>query len=1331
MAQIDSKQNIQSALAAFKTGSLSQNAITLFDALGYNTTRQQPFQQKTWAYFNDYYVSDNSNFNSEAAKVSQWQSVDLLFQLSIDEVSDQQTLFATHQVEQTIIESYLFFALELIPEAYSRTELAHITREINKVFSMPVMILFKHGDNITLSVINRRLHKTNTLKDVLEKVTLIKDIAINQTHRAHIEILSDLSFAKIRKDYKVSNFVELHNAWQKILDTKQLNKKFYKELSQWYFWAITKVYFPSSTAEEQAGGIFAQDDKVQEHNAKNLIRLLTRILFVWFIKEKDLIPDELFDETYIREHLITDFSPKKDENISRQKQHSKYYRAILQNLFFATLNQTAGKRVFRNDKQHRNVTQLMRYENYFKDPQVFLKLVEDKVPFMSGGLFECLDRPDPLLKGRQGGDVILYEDGFSDRPDNLLRVPDYIFFDGDQHADLSVELGDKKQKDVRIYGLINILKAYKFTVTENTPIEEDIALDPELLGQVFENLLASYNPETKTTARKQTGSFYTPREIVDYMVDESLIAYLGSVESGGQALPDSGEACTPKIDKLRALLSYNDLPNPFNETETTQLITAIDTCKILDPACGSGAFPMGILHKLVHILHKLDPQNQRWQERQLEKARLIDDVAIRDQLLEDIKAAFTNNDLDYGRKLYLIENCIYGVDIQPIATQISKLRFFISLIVDQKSDRTKDNFGIRPLPNLEAKFVAANTLIGIDKPKTGINADSTRSLFDNKEIEALENQLKDVRHYLFSAKTPKYKRELRAKDEALREQIGKLLNEQGWGNATAQQLANWSLYDQNASADFFDNEWMFGISDGFDIVIGNPPYMRVQTLQLTQSASMPIYRKEYKSAVGSFDIYALFVEKGYTLLNKNGQLSFILPHKFFQATFGVGLRKLLTQRKALQQIVRFGAEQVFDEATTYTCLLFLASQPQEKFNFVEIKSLETGNDVLLSAKNRTAHNDYSCGILDAPVDDTWNFSLGESNQVMKRLLENKQTLGDITRKIFQGIATSADKIYVLRVIEDKGNIIRCYSKQLDKEIEIEKGLTRPFLMGKDVHRYQPAKPINVVIFPYLMRDHNAILMTQDDIEAKFPLGWQYLSANKKELEIREHGRFSESWWCFSRPQNMAEFLAVKIMTPEISLGCQMTIDEKGECYHTTKVYSFVFNERAKGTVKYYLGLLNSKVLWYFLTQTGYVLRGGYYTFKTNYLTPFPIPESNIKQQKVIELLVEYILYITKQPFYTSTDLAYAEERLMANFLENLINALVYELYFPDELHEAGKYFISLIEKENLPDLNSIQDDKLSVLKQITQRLTDKDHPLYVNLFFLDSVSVVRVIEGKE
>lgn len=940
MAQINSKQNIQSALAAFQTGNLSQNAIALFDALDYNTIRQQPFEQNTYAYFKEYYVSDNSNFNAEKAKVTQWQSIDLLFQLSKGEVSDQQNVFGTHQVEQTIIESYLFFALELKPAAYSRTDLAQITREINKVFSMPAMILFKHGDSITLSVINRRLHKTNAQKDVLEKVILIKDIAIENPHRAHIDILSDLSFSEIKRVNKVSNFVELHNAWQKILDTKQLNKKFYKELSNWYFWAIKKVYFPSNTAEEQDGGIFAQDDKVQEHNAKNLIRLLTRLLFVWFIKEKALIPDELFDETYIREHLITDFAPKKDENLSTQKQHSKYYRAILQNLFFATLNQTAGKREFRKDKQHRNVTNLMRYESYFKDPQVFLKLVEDKVPFMNGGLFECLDKPDPQMKGRQGGDVILYEDGFSDRSDNLLRVPDYIFFDGDQHADLSDELGDQRQKNVTVKGLINILKAYKFTVTENTPIEEDIALDPELLGQVFENLLASYNPETKTTARKQTGSFYTPREIVDYMVDESLIAYFSTHLNGVQrALPvvptATGEArCTP--DKLRALLSYNDLPTPFNETETTRLINAIDNCKILDPACGSGAFPMGILHKLVHCLHKLDPDNNQWQA--LQRAKILQDtqaaMSIEDnkalsKKLKELKELKELNDTfdhnvnhpDYARKLFLIENCIYGLDIQPIAIQISKLRFFISLVVDQIVNSDKDDFGILPLPNLETKFVAANTLIGIDKPKTGINADSTRSLFDNTEIEVLEKQLKNVRHRLFSAKTQATKNKYREEDRALREKIGNLLTDTGWDNNTARQLAAWDPYDQNIGSPFFDAEWMFGLSNGFDIVIGNPPYIGAIALakDLRDILNHSTY---YTTLYQKWDVYIAFIEKGIRL-SKGGITCMIVPYPILNQTYAKKLREFILKQNNLLEITNLSGNKIFEEATVTNCILFV------------------------------------------------------------------------------------------------------------------------------------------------------------------------------------------------------------------------------------------------------------------------------------------------------------------------------------------------------------------------------------------------------------------------
>jgi len=383
-------------------------------------------------------------------------------------------------------------------------------------------------------------------------------------------------------------------------------------------------------------------------------------------------------------------------------------------------------------------------------------------------------------------------------------VPDYIFFGTGEHADLSDELGDKKQKDVSVSGLINILKSYKFTVVENTPIEEDVALDPELLGRVFENLLASYNPETKTTARKQTGSFYTPREIVNYMVDESLKAYFKQkLETEAGMKPEDAET------GLEFLVGYNEKEHLFDEVQTAVLIRAIDNCKILDPACGSGAFPMGILHKLVHILEKLDPQNKLWKERQIEKAMAIDDASIRENTIANIEETFVNNEFNYGRKLYLIENCIYGVDIQPIATQISKLRFFISLIVDQKADKKRDNFGIRPLPNLETKFVAANTLIGIEKPK------AQGSLFDNRAVKELENKLKDVRHRLFSTKTPPTKRKLREEDQRLREEMGKILEDSGWSNKSARQLAGWDPYDQNASSPFFDAEWMFGISSPF------------------------------------------------------------------------------------------------------------------------------------------------------------------------------------------------------------------------------------------------------------------------------------------------------------------------------------------------------------------------------------------------------------------------------------------------------------------------------------------------------------------------------------
>ena len=216
-----------------------------------------------------------------------------------------------------------------------------------------------------------------------------------------------------------------------------------------------------------------------------------------------------------------------------------------------------------------------------------------------------------------------------------------LFFSEPQAVNLNAVYGTKNSR-YTVRGLIHILNRYKFTIAENTPIEEEVALDPELLGQVFENLLAAFNPETGTTARKQTGSFYTPREIVNYMVDESLIAYLTNALNANGFPPDKGGRGV--TEKLRHLLTYNDEPHQFTDTEVEHLINAIDTLKILDPACGSGAFPMGILHKLVFLLGKLDPRNAQWRQRQIDsvqntirEAEKIDDSVIRESTIDELE----------------------------------------------------------------------------------------------------------------------------------------------------------------------------------------------------------------------------------------------------------------------------------------------------------------------------------------------------------------------------------------------------------------------------------------------------------------------------------------------------------------------------------------------------------------------------------------------------------------------------------------------------------------------------------------------------------------------
>lgn len=654
-----------------------------------------------------------------------------------------------------------------------------------------------------------------------------------------------------------------------------LTKEFYQELSDWYAWAIKIIRFPNNIDDK--------DDDAKFNN-EGAIRLITRLIFVWFLKQRHLIPEEFFDERYIADNLIEGFNPHAMVDLFSKSNESKYYKAILQNLFFAMLNSpitTEGgkelsERHFRNGRSDYDNNKLMRYESYFKNPQLFVDLANRTVPFLNGGLFDCLDDKDHGM----------YYDGFSDRESvkNSLIIPDYLFFGEEvgKNIDLSEWYGDKKKKKVSARGIIDILKRYNFTVEENTPFDKEVSLDPELLGKVFENLLASFNPETQTTARKQTGSFYTPREIVQYMVDESLVAHLKRTV---------GEELEPQY---RQLMQYSDDDVELTAEQRKSIMQSLYNCKILDPACGSGAFPMGILQQMVHILNRIDPDNSGWKEMMLQKALDETSEAYRNsssderkELIADIERSFDEsiNRPDYARKLYLIENCIYGVDIQPIAIQISKLRFFISLVVDQNTNADPtDNFGIRPLPNLEAKFVAANTLIGLVKKDA--------SLFDSAEIKAKENELKIAKHKIFGAKTVKTKRKYKNIVNNLRQEIADMLYaNDAVGNDEARQLASWDMFDQNASSPFFDPEWMFGVKDGFDIVIGNPPYVLISLCLYKK-----LYRNYYNWQGGKIDLYRLFIECSVKYLTNNlGIIVLITPNTFLTIPSCKLLRKKLIE----------------------------------------------------------------------------------------------------------------------------------------------------------------------------------------------------------------------------------------------------------------------------------------------------------------------------------------------------------------------------------------------------------------------------------------------------
>ncbi len=849
---------MEQILRQFITDNLFEASDLLLSKLNIKHTQEEPTPMR----YADFYESEIPQYVGRALQlVSECYYIGEVCDDAINDVeSDTRLAEDLEKLRSNAhYQSMMLFAIDLKPDAHiTRTDFATLTRAFNRlVYNFPVTVIFRQSHYLSIGTCERTEFKQEWKQgqgEKLGKVSLLRNVDCRSPHKGHLMILESIG------DKTYPTFDDLYANWQQVFSSELLTKKFYGELSDWYAWAVQVARFPNDLSTT------ADDEKF---NHESCIRLITRLIFVWFLKQKHLIPEEFFDEAYIREHFIEEFNPHDRENLLYNPEKSRYYRLILQNLFFAMLNRpivpegkdTPNNRRFRVKGNYRGmnpdyaVNNLLRYEGDFKQGGAaeFLQMANSSVPFLNGGLFDCLDDKPKNL----------YYDGFSERKESLeqLYLPDWLFF-GDEvgrSIDLSEWYGDAKKKKVSARGIIDILKRYNFTIEENTPLDQEVSLDPELLGKAFENLLASYNPETKTSARKQTGSFYTPREIVQYMVDESLVAHLKRT---------CGDDLEPQY---RALLSYATEETTLDAGQRRQLMQAIYNCRVLDPACGSGAFPMGVLQQMVHVLRQLDPTNEMWKDfmidlaiEQSRKAFSSEEEEERKARLADIEEAFDKsiNDADYARKLYLIEHCIFGVDIQPIAVQISKLRFFISLVVDQKpTNDAAHNFGIRPLPNLESKFVAANTLIPVDYDA---------SLFESTDtIISLKEQLKDLNHQIFLAKRNIDKQRLKDKIKSTRKALAKAIEDTGFVNpGAAQQLADWDMFEQNTHASFFDAEWMFGVKGGFDIVIGNPPYVVVAANQ-------------YPNYNWNTDLYKMFFELSLKSLGKKRGVVTMITPKFY------------------------------------------------------------------------------------------------------------------------------------------------------------------------------------------------------------------------------------------------------------------------------------------------------------------------------------------------------------------------------------------------------------------------------------------------------------------
>ena len=1165
---------IRDALCA-EVDAMRDDARQLLNTLGYHSKRTL---SQIWApqEMLKFFDSRRNGVNEDELRKSA-RKIAVVFQTGDEEIkrgAKNNELFSG-KFEKGDSRSFFFVVADLKPDdGYSRGRLARMTRAINRCFYAPAVVIFRHNDPkgarlVSLSFVHRRKGRDNRTRHVLGRVSILRGIRRENPHRGHLDILKDLALTErakwMEKEDKPKNFDGLLAAWLNALDTETLNKRFYTELFDWFVRAVETAKFPNPskkpiTPEEQT------------------IRLVTRLLFIWFIKEKGLVADDFFRKEKVRK-LLARFDHENGDY---------YYCAILQNLFFATLNTEIGKRRFSKEssEDHRNFN-VYRHAHMLQNRREFEALMK-KTPFVNGGLFDCMDSEDSPTSAKNSGNKQWRQDHFSDpqlqnpqardrKRRKSVMIPDGLFFH---------ENGTD--------GIVDLLHRYKFTVEENTPLNQEVALDPELLGMVFENLLAAITPESRENARKKTGSYYTPRPVVEYMVDEALIAHLtGRLEKKDEK-------------RLRQLVSWEESDKDlFSKKECKTIIDAIDELRILDPAVGSGAFPMGMLNKLVHILSRVDERNKEWERKQLKSLENMPDSPSYREAKRAIEQVFSekNNYDDYGRKLFLIQNAIHGADLQPVAVQIARLRFFISLIIDQKPRDDQPNYGIEPLPNLETKFVAADSLIGLTRKGQG-------NLSETEEVEKLKKKINRVRIKHFGANRRKEKMRLRAEDKELRDELAKALTQLGFAQNDANRFATWDLYDQTAGADWFDAELMMGVRDGFDIIIGNPPYVQIQKFsgkpeqQRWQEQQFVTYDK-------SGDLYCLFYERGAHLLSKDGRMCLITSNKWMRSVYGKKLREFFASQVQPEFLLNLG-QGIFDAVVDTAIFLFNRKPQKARFLACDLRN---------APRNEFTHY-INAGKIEmcAPKDNANWLIVSTTEKALKEKMDKKgeclKNVGDIHR----GIITGCNEAFLI-----DGKTRDCLIAKDAKSAEIIK----PILRGRDIMPY-------AVQFKgdWFIASHNGYIdgtgqkIPRINLAENYPTVYAYLESVGKEIDagkIRVKGRGlfrrddkGKDWSNLRDCAYHWEFGEEKLIFTRMTKEPAFAVDTDG---HFVLDTAYILTGKM---IKYLAAILNSRLAKFALRKF-YVGGGIEGEVKVFVLKEFPIPRIPKDKRKPLESLVDKII----------------------------------------------------------------------------------------------------------